>query len=66
MVTQRLKLFQKQSLKSAIFVTDLTELEIQIIVGRRNGKLRGEVLVYDSGEVVIRDDKTKKILWRLS
>jgi hypothetical protein len=65
MIEDKLKLSNQEDLKHAMFLTDLTEIELEAIVGRKNGKLLGEVVTYQSGEVVIRELKTKKVLWRI-
>lgn len=65
MIENKLRLDGEENLKHAMFLTDLTEAEIEAVVGRKDGKLQGEVISYDSGAVVIRDIKTKKILWRI-
>jgi hypothetical protein len=64
MIEDKCNLSNEEDLKHAMFLTDLTEIELEAIVGRKDGKLRGEVVSYQSGEVVIRETKTKKILWR--
>ena len=65
MIEDKLKLSNQEDLKHAMFLTDLTEIELEAIVGRKDGKLLGEVVTYQSGEVVIRELKTKKVLWRI-
>ena len=65
MIEDKYKLSNEEDLKHAMFITDLTEMEIEAIVGRVDGKLRGEVIAYQTGKVEIRDSKTKKVLWRL-
>ena len=64
MIEDKLKLSNEEDMKFAMFLTDLTEIELEAIVGRKNGRLLGEVVTYESGEVVIREIKTKKVLWR--
>ncbi len=70
MIDEQFYLSEKDGIAKVIWYTNLSEDEVEIIVGRfskrssRAGKLRGEVLVYASGEVVIRHHFTKKVLWR--
>ena len=71
MIEEQFYLSEPEMLEHAMFITDLSQDEIEVIVGRfakhsqRAGQLRGEVLVYASGEVVIRHHFNKKVLWRL-
>lgn len=65
MIEDKLKLSNEEDLKHIMFLTDLSELEIEAIVGRKGGVLQGEAISYQTGEVVIRDIKTKKTLWRI-
>lgn len=60
MIENKFYLKGEENLKHAMFLTDLTKEEIKTVVG----KIRAEVVSYDSGVVVIRDVKTKKVLWR--
>ena len=49
--------------------TGLAADEIEAVVGRfprhheRQGHLKGEIVVYASGDVIIRHHFTKKVLW---
>ena len=70
MIEDKFYLSDKDGMNRAIWYTNLSEDEVEMIVGRfkkhshRAGKLRGEVVVYITGEVVIRHHFTKKVLWR--
>ena len=71
MIEEQFYLSEPGMLEHTMFLTDLSQDEIEVIVGRfskrshRTGRLRGEVLVYSSGEVIIRHHFNKKVLWRL-
>jgi hypothetical protein len=71
MIDEKFYLSEKGSLEKAMFITDLSEDEIEVLVGRfgknsqRAGKLRGEVLVMVDGGVIIRHHFNKKVLWRI-
>ncbi len=62
--------YLSNSIEPALEHTELSEDEIESIVGRftkassRHGQLRGELVKYVDGSVVIRHHFTKKVLWR--
>ena len=70
MIEETFYLSEEGNLERAMFLTDLSSDEIEILVGRfrnnshRAGKLRGEVIVMVSGSIIIRHHFNKKILWR--
>lgn len=70
MIEEKFYLSEKGNLERAMWLTDLSQDEIEAIVGRfakhssRSGKLRGEVLILIDGQVVIRHHFNKKVLWR--
>lgn len=72
MIEEKFYLSEKGALEKAMWLTSLSSDEIELVVGRflksssRAGQLRGEVLVYVTGEVLIRHHFNKKILWRMS
>lgn len=57
------------NLKKALHITGLCEDELEYVVGRFTkmskwaGQLKGEVVVFSSGECLIRDHFSKKELW---
>ncbi len=59
----------EENIDQACDITDLCLDEIETIVGRftktssRSGQLRGEVVQYVNGKVIIRHHFTKKVLW---
>lgn len=71
MIIESFYLSSSKGLKRACQVTDLSKEEIIEIVGKfgknshRYGQVKGEVVVYSDGSVVIRHHFTKKILWEL-
>ena len=70
MIEEKFYLSEEGNLERAMFLTDLSEDEILLLVGRfakhshRAGKLRGEVVVMVNGQVIIRHHFNKKVLWR--
>lgn len=62
-------LSNEENIDQALDITDLCLDEIETIVGRftktsnRSGQLRGEVVEYVDGKVIIRHHFTKKVLW---
>lgn len=71
MIEKQYYLTEPGSLRALIDVTDLSEDEVESIVGRFNkhhwrfpGQLRGEVLEHFDGGVKIRHHFTKKTLWK--
>lgn len=61
--------YLSNSIQPALEITELSEDEIESIVGRftktssRYGQLRGELVKYFDGKVIIRHHFTKKVLW---
>lgn len=70
MIEKTFYLSDTSNLKLAEQLTDLSLDEIEYIVGRfakhssRAGNLRGEVVLYVNGKIIIRHHFTKKLLWR--
>lgn len=72
MIEESFYLSDEANLEKACEVTGLAVDEIEGLVGRftktshRHGSLRGEVLIFLDGKVVIRHHFTRKVLWRLN
>lgn len=71
MIEQSFYLSEHSNMPLAEELTELSQDEIESIVGRfakhssRAGQLRGEVVQYINGRIVIRHHFTKKILWAM-
>lgn len=69
MIQNSFYLSNEENINQALDITDLCLDEIETIVGRftkisiRSGQLRGEVVQYVDGKVIIRHHFTKKTLW---
>jgi hypothetical protein len=70
-IIEQYYLTEAEALTDLIDSTDLSEDEVEEIVGRFNkhhwrfpGMLRGEVLKYANGNIRIRHHFTKKVLWK--
>lgn len=63
-------LSDENNMDRALKLSSLTQDELELIVGRfnsnshRKGKLRGELVVFIDGTIVIRHHFNKKVLWR--
>lgn len=69
MISESFYLSDESNLERACEITGMAPDEIEEVVGRftktshRHGSLRGEVVVFVSGKVVIRHHFNKKKLW---
>lgn len=71
MILERYYLSEPHSLQKAKGLIGLSQDEIEHIVGRFKadhwrfpGKLKGELLLKSSGQIIIRHHFTKKVLWK--
>lgn len=71
MILEQYYLSEPHSIQKAEGLTGLSHDEIEHIVGRFKtdhwrfaGKLKGELLLKSSGQVIIRHHFTKKVLWK--
>lgn len=71
MIVKSLYLSQKENLNEIMAITELNYDELEAIAGRfaphsfRAGQLRGELVEFADGRIIIRHAFNKKILWEL-